>query len=191
MVFINWFVKYQTISFCIWIMNCMFWIEPMYPYKYFLKEITLWTKSNFLEINGHYDYFSIKFLLILVKPYNSRLFGGGGLTGGGGEWGLPPSPIAEIGHLPPPPAPPPDRVGRQILPAPVKSLCFFHLENEVYLGKIAFASENLEKFSPPAGYFSVQHLWFCTISIGKLRWICSAEGAAKIGWNCPFLKICS
>ena len=50
---------------------------------------------------------------------------------------------------------------RKILPAPkapVKSWRFFHLENEVYLVKIAFASENLEKFSPPAGYFFVQHL---------------------------------
>ena len=52
-------------------------------------------------------------------------------------------------------------VGRKILPAPkvpVKSWRFFHLENEVYLVKIAFASENLENFSPRAGYFSVQHL---------------------------------
>ena len=50
---------------------------------------------------------------------------------------------------------------RKFLPAPkapVKSWRFFHLENEVYLVKIAFASENLEKFSPPAGYFFVQHL---------------------------------
>ena len=39
-----------------------------------------------------------------------------------------------------------------------EKLLLFYLENEVYLGKIAFASENLEKFSPPAGYFSVQHL---------------------------------
>ena len=53
------------------------------------------------------------------------------------------------------------------LPAPVKSWRFFLLENEVYLVKIAFASENLEKFSPPAGYFFVQHLWFCTITIGE------------------------
>ena len=35
----------------------------------------------------------------------------------------------------------------------MKSWRFFHLENEVYLVKIAFASENFEKFSPPAGYF--------------------------------------
>ena len=33
----------------------------------------------------------------------------------------------------------------------------FYLENEVYLLKIAFASENLEKFSPPVGHFFVQH----------------------------------
>ena len=49
----------------------------------------------------------------------------------------------------------------KILPAPkvpVKTWRFFHLENEVYLVKIAFASENLKKFSPPAGYFFVQHL---------------------------------
>ena len=38
-----------------------------------------------------------------------------------------------------------------------EKLALFHPENEVYLVKIAFASENLEKFSPPAGYFSVQH----------------------------------
>ena len=52
------------------------------------------------------------------------------------------------------------KILRKILPAPkapVKSWRFFHLENEVYLVKIAFASENLEKFSPPAGYFFVQH----------------------------------
>ena len=30
---------------------------------------------------------------------------------------------------------------------------FFHLENEVYLAKIAFESENFENCSPPAGYF--------------------------------------
>ena len=42
--------------------------------------------------------------------------------------------------------------------APVKSWRFFNLENEVYLVKIAFASENFENFLPPAGYFSVQHL---------------------------------
>ena len=47
--------------------------------------------------------------------------------------------------------------GRKILLAPVESWRFFHLENEVYLVKIAFASENLENFSPPAGYFFVQH----------------------------------
>ena len=41
--------------------------------------------------------------------------------------------------------------------APVKSWRFFHLINEVYLVKNAFASENLENFSPPAGYFFVQH----------------------------------
>ena len=38
-----------------------------------------------------------------------------------------------------------------------EKLALFHLENEVYLVKIAFASENLENFSPPAGYFFVQH----------------------------------
>ena len=37
------------------------------------------------------------------------------------------------------------------------NLADFHLEKEVYLAKIAFASENFEKFSPPAGYFFVQH----------------------------------
>ena len=30
---------------------------------------------------------------------------------------------------------------------------FFHLENEVYLVKNAFASEDLEKFSPQAEFF--------------------------------------
>ena len=59
---------------------------------------------------------------------------------------------------------PPTKSGwgwRKFLPAPkapVKSWRFFHLENEVYLVKIAFASENLDKFSPPASYFFVQHL---------------------------------
>ena len=46
-------------------------------------------------------------------------------------------------------------LGRKILPEPnalVKSWRFFHLENEVYLVKIAFASENLKKFSCPVGY---------------------------------------
>ena len=50
-----------------------------------------------------------------------------------------------------------------------EKLAFFHLENEVYLAKIAFASEYLEKFSTPAGYFFVQHLWFCTTTVGKYR----------------------
>ena len=61
----------------------------------------------------------------------------------------------------------------------MKSWRFFYLENEVYLAKIAFASENLEKFSPPAGYFFVQHLWFCTITIGKLSIFFGTFGARK------------
>ena len=61
-----------------------------------------------------------------------------------------------FGFTPPPP-PPKSGGGRKILPAPVKSWRSFHLGNEVYLVKIAFASENLENFSPPAGYFFVQH----------------------------------
>ena len=68
-----------------------------------------------------------------------------------------PPPIAEIGHF----APSPNRSwGRKILPAPkapVESWRFFHLENEVYLMKIAFGNENFENFSPPAGYFFIQH----------------------------------
>ena len=56
-------------------------------------------------------------------------------------------------------APPTKRgLGPKSLAAPMKSWSFFHLENDVYLVKIAFASENLEKFSPPAGYFFGQHL---------------------------------
>ena len=80
-----------------------------------------------------------------------------GRTLGGGEWGLPHH------HRRNRPFRPTNRnglVGRKILPAPkapVKSWRFFHLGNEVYLVKIAFASENLENFSPPAGYFFVQH----------------------------------
>ena len=57
-------------------------------------------------------------------------------------------------------APPPNQIelggGGKILPgpkAPGKSWRFFYLGNEVYLVKIAFASKNLENFSPPAGYF--------------------------------------
>ena len=77
---------------------------------------------------------------------------------GGGEWGLPPpSPKSAIS--------PPQQIGvgrrRKALPAPKaseESWRFFHLEDKVYLVKVAFAVENLEKFSPPAEYFFVQHL---------------------------------
>ena len=75
----------------------------------------------------------------------------------GGEWGLPHHhrrnrPFRPLTNL--------RLMGRKILPAPkapVKSKHFFHLENEVYLVKIAFASKNLENFSAPAGYFFVRH----------------------------------
>ena len=78
--------------------------------------------------------------------------------GGGGEWGLLPTICLLFTGSPQYPFGVAGAKNFADVEGAGEKSALFHLENEVYLVKIAFASENLEKFSPQAGYFFVQHL---------------------------------